>query len=37
MEGAQRYRDRAARLRELACAKRDVVVRRQLIRWRFDL
>ena len=31
MEGAPRYRDRAARLRELAGVERDVIVRQQLI------
>lgn len=31
MEGAQHFRDRAARLCELACAERDKIVRRQLI------
>jgi hypothetical protein len=38
MEGAQHYRDPAARLRELASAERDVVVRRRLIQMaiRFD-
>jgi hypothetical protein len=38
MEGAQHYRNRAARLRDLASAERDVVVRRRLIQMaiRFD-
>jgi len=31
MEGAPHYRDRAARLRELAGVERDVIVRQQLI------
>ena len=31
MEGAQYYRDRAARLRELASTERDVTVRQQLM------
>lgn len=38
MRDAQRYRERATRLRELACAERNILVRRQLLRIaiRFD-
>ena len=38
MEGAQHFRHRAARLRELACDERDTIVWRQLIQEaiRFD-
>jgi hypothetical protein len=38
MESAQSYRDRATQHRELACAERDILIRRRLIQMalRFD-